>query len=152
MIGTELAGFLEEGLSLHIGTRDANLNPEGARVAAVKVGRQGTSLTAYIPEAAFDRHRANLESNGFAAISVGRPVDDRACQVKGNVVEIRPAAEEEHALVAAQWDGFMRQLEMIGIPRAVAAGWSMWPAIAVTLKVTAVFEQTPGPQAGTPLA
>lgn len=152
MIEPPLASFLEEGLSLHIGTRDASLQPQGGRVSAVKVKPGGVHLVAYVPEAAFSRLRANLESNGVAAISFGRPIDDRACQVKGSVVDIRPATDGERELVATQWDGFMRQLEMIGIPRAVAGGWSSWPAVAVTLKVTAVFEQTPGPQAGIPIA
>jgi hypothetical protein len=148
MIEPQLAAFLEEGLSLHIGTRDASLQPQGGRVSAVKVEAGGRHLVAYVPEAAFSRLRSNLESNGLAAISFGRPIDDRACQVKGSVIDVRPATDGERELVATQWDGFMRQLEMIGIPRAVAGGWSSWPAVAVTLKVTAVFEQTPGPHAG----
>lgn len=149
MIDPQLASFLEEGLSIHIGTRDASLRPEGARAAAVKVDPDGMHLVTYVPEVAFSRLRPQLESNGYAAVGFGRPVDDRACQVKGSVVGIRPATEDERELVARQWEGFMRQLEMIGIARAVAAGWASWPAVAVTVKVTSVFEQTPGPQAGT---
>jgi hypothetical protein len=152
MIDPQLAGFLEEGLSLHIGTRDAALNPEGARAAAIKVEPDGTHVLVYVPAAAMTRLRGHLESNGLAAISVGRPVDERACQVKGLVVDIRDARDEERPLVAAQWDGFMRQLELIGIQRGVAAGWSMWPAVVLRLRVTAVFEQTPKPDTGYALA
>ena len=151
MIEAPLAGFLEEGLSIHIGTRDAALHPEGGRAAAVTVSADGRQLVVYVPEAAFSRIRPNIEANAYAAIGFGRPVDDRACQVKGNVLSVRPATEDERAVVTLQWDGFMRQLEMIGIPRRLAANWSMWPAVALTMKVTAVFEQTPGPQAGTPI-
>ena len=152
MIDPQLASFLEEGLSLFIGTRNAAMEPEGARAAALKVDPDGRHLVAYVPEVAFSRIRPNTEENGYVAISVGRPVDDRACQVKGTVVSIRQAEHAERELVAWQWDGFMRQLEMIGIPRGLAAGWTMWPAVAITVKVTAVFEQTPGAQAGTPIA
>ena len=151
MIDPQLASFLEEGLSLFIGTRNATLEPEGARLAALKVDPDGRHLVAYVPEAAFLRIRPNTEDNGQVAISVGRPVDDRACQVKGTVVSVRQAEHAERDLVAWQWDGFMRQLEMIGIPRGLAGAWSMWPAVAITVKVTAVFEQTPGAQAGTPI-
>ena len=152
MINPPLAAFLEEGLSLHIGTRDADLNPQGGRAAAMTVEPDGTHVLVYVPERAMMRLRANLESNGLAAISIGRPVDERACQVKGLVVDIRPAREDEQALVAAQWDGFMRQLESIGIQRAVAAGWSMWPAVALRMRVTSVFEQTPRPDTGYAIA
>ena len=152
MISPPLASFLVEGLSIHIGTRDADLRPEGGRAAAVTVSPDGRQMVVYVPETAFSRLRPNIDANGYAAIGFGRPVDDRACQVKGNVLDVRPATDDERALVASQWDGFMRQLEMIGIPRGLSANWSMWPAVAVTMKVTAVFEQTPGPQAGTPIA
>ena len=152
MIDSTLASFLEEGLSLHIGTRDAALNPQGGRAAALTVEADGSHVLVFVPEAAMARLRANLESNGLAAISIGRPVDERACQVKGLVVDIRPAREDEQPLVAAQWDGFMRQLEAIGIQRAVAAGWSMWPAVVVRVRVTAVFEQTPKPDTGYAIA
>lgn len=148
MIEPGLASFLEEGLSLHIGTRDSHLHPEGARAAALKVDADGRHLTVYVPEAAMVRLRPHLDDNGLAAISIGRPQDDRACQVKGTVVDVRAAREDERALVAEQWDGFMRQLELIGIPRELAGGWAMWPASAVRIRITAVFEQTPGPQAG----
>ena len=152
MITPSLASFLEEGLSLHIGTRDVDLNPQGGRAAALVVEPDGLHVLVYVPNRAMARMQADLESIGMAAVSIGRPVDERACQVKGVVVDIRPARGDEQALVAAQWDGFMRQLELIGIQRAVAAGWSMWPASVVRMRVTAIFEQTPKPDTGYAIA
>jgi len=55
-------------------------------------------------------------------------------------------------LLQKQWDGFLTQLEMIGIPRVSATNWTTWPAVAIRLKVTTIFEQTPGPQAGVQIA
>ena len=51
----------------------------------------------------------------------------------------------------AQWNGFVNQLEQIGITRKAVLGWTIWPAVAIRLKVTSVFEQTPGTSAGTQL-
>lgn len=151
MIDPQLAGFLEEGIGIHIGTRDERLQPNGARAAAVKVDDDGLHLVVYVAEAAAARLISNLESNGQAAVSFGRPIDDRACQVKGIFVGVRPASTAEQPLVQAQRNGFLEQLERIGIPRANAANWAIWPAVAIRLKATAIFEQTPGPQAGVPL-
>ena len=151
MIDRALAGFLEEGLSLHIGARDARLQPSGARAAAVVVEPDGSHVVVYVPDLGASRILPDLESNGQAAISAARPTDDRACQVKGTVTGIRKAAPDERRMIAAQWQGFMRQLELIGIPPDLALGWATWPAIAIRIRVTAVFEQTPGPLAGTPL-
>jgi hypothetical protein len=152
MIGADLGRFLEEGLAIHVGTRDTRLRPNGARAAAATVAGGGRQLIVYIPDVAARRLLPDLESNGHAAVVFCRPTDDRACQVKGVFAGSRAATPGERALVRAQWNGFLVQLERIGIPRAVSARWVTWPATAVTLAVTELFDQTPGPQAGTPLA
>lgn len=152
MIDPELAAFLEQGLGIHIGTRNDQLHPNGARAVAAKVEGGGTHLVVYVAEIAATRLRADLESNGQAAVVFGRPEDERSCQVKGVFVDIRSATENERPLMQKQWDGFLGQLEMIGIPRVSATNWITWPAVAIRLKVTTVFEQTPGPQAGAQIA
>jgi hypothetical protein len=151
MIDRALADFLEEGVSLHIGARDARLQPSGARAAAVKVEPDGSHMVVYVPDLGASRILPDLEANGQVAVSFGRPIDDRACQVKGTVTAIRKATPDERPIITAQWQGFVRQLELIGIPADLALGWANWPAVAIRMKVTAVFEQTPGPLAGTPL-
>jgi hypothetical protein len=151
VIDRALAGFLEGGVGIHIGARDERLRPAGARAVAVKVDEDGRHLQVYVPAIAAARVLPHLQANGQAAVVFGRPVDDRACQVKGLFAGARPAREDEQPLVHAQWDSFLVQLEQIGYPRQSSAGWSIWPAVAIRLKATALFEQTPGPQAGTPL-
>ena len=151
MINRQLAGFLEEGLGIHIGTRDERLQPHGARAVAVRVDEDGAHLVVYVSKIAAARVLPGLESNGQAAVDFGRPTDDRACQVKGVFVRARAATAKERPFIEAQWDAFRATLERIGIPRATSAGWTTWPAVAIRLKATALFEQTPGPQAGVPL-
>jgi hypothetical protein len=152
MIAPELAGFLEQGLGIHVGTRDARLRPAGCRGLAALVEADGKRMVVYVAKAAAARIRPGLDEAGQVAVSFGRPEDDRACQVKGIVLDTWDAAAGERAVVAAQWDGYLRQLERIGIPRAIAANWQTWPALGIRLRVTAVFEQTPGPQAGAAFA
>jgi hypothetical protein len=152
MIDAQLAAFLQEGVGIHIGTRDEARRPNGARAIAVHVEHGGAQLVVYVAAVAAARLIADLESNHQAAISFGRPTDDRACQVKGTFIEARPATEEDRALVTTQWDGFLGSLEQIGIPRAATRAWVTWPAVAIRLRATAVFNQTPGPDAGVPFA
>jgi len=152
MIGPELAAFLEQGLGIHIGMRNDQLHPNGARAVAAKVDSGGSHLVVYVAEIAAARLRADLESNGQAAVVFGRPEDERSCQVKGVFLDIRAATESERPLLEKQWDGYLGQLEMIGIPRVSATNWVTWPAVAIRLKVTTIFEQTPGPQAGAQIA
>ena len=152
MIDAQLAAFLQEGVGIHIGTRDEALRPNGARAIAVHVENGGADLVVYVSAVAAARLVADLESNGQAAVSFGRPTDDRACQVKGLFVAARAATDGERARISAQWNGFLGSLEQIGIPRAATAGWVTWPAVAIRLRADAVFNQTPGPDAGVALA
>ncbi len=152
MIDAQLAAFLEQGVGIHVGTRNERLEPNGARAVAAKVEDGGSHLVVFVAEIAAARLRRDLESNGQAAVVFGRPEDERSCQVKGVFVDIRSAAESERPMLEKQWDGFLNQLQMIGIPRVSASNWTTWPAVAIRLKVTTIFEQTPGPQAGAQIA
>ena len=152
MIDAALAQFLQEGLGIHVGTRNERLEPNGARAVAVHVEPDGAHVVVYFAKVAAKRILADLEANGQAAVTFARPPDERACQVKGVYVSARAARPNERAGVLAQWGAFLDKLETIGIPRANVAGWVSWPAIAIRLKVTALFDQTPGPQAGTALS
>lgn len=151
MLDDPLAGFLEEGLAITLGTRNARLEPNGARVVAVRVDPDRRSLVAYVPQVAAAPLLADLETNRQAALGFARPVDDRACQVKGTWVESWVAGPDERPLVERQWEGFLDQLARVGIPRLASEHWIWWPAVAIRVRVTAVFSQTPGPTAGVQL-
>lgn len=151
MIDEQLAAFLHDGVGIHIGTRNARFEPNGARAVSARVEPDGKHLVVYLAAIAAERVMPDLESNGQAAIVFARPRDDRACQVKGTFVSSRPVDEGERAAALAQWKAFLEGLEYIGIPARSAATWIHVVDVAIRLKVTAIFDQTPGPQAGTAL-
>jgi len=148
MIEPDLRAFLEAGVGIHIGSRTSRLEPNGARGLAVKVEDDALHLTVYLAEAAASRVVPDLKTNGAVAVGFARPIDDRACQIKGIFVTARPATEDERETIERQFDGFRDNLERIGIPRIGTSGWMTWPAVAIRFRATAIFEQTPGPDAG----
>ena len=148
MLDKNLTEFLEQGVAIHIGTRNVRLEPNGCRVTAVRVEDEGRCLVAYIPRVATKAVLDDLQSNGQAALSFARPADDRAVQVKGEFLSLKDADAAEEKFAASQWQGFLNQLDMIGLPGAGTATWTMWPCVAVRIRVTALFSQTPGPEAG----
>ena len=153
MLDKSLTEFLEQGLAIHIGTRNEALRPNGCRVTAVRVEEQGRHLVAYLPVAATPAVLADLRSNGQAALSFARPTDDRAVQVKGSFISARDAEPSEEAFVLGQWQALLRELDMIGLAALTSTStWLMWPCVAVTIRVSAVFSQTPGPEAGAVLS
>lgn len=151
MIDRPLAEFLEGAVGIHVGTRNDELEPNGARGVAAAVEDGGSQIVVYLARVAAERLLPDLRSNGQAAVSFGRPVDERACQVKGVFVDARDAADAERPRVAAQWESFQANLEQIGIARETYAAWVTWPCVAIRLRVSALFEQTPKPGTGGPL-
>ena len=72
--------------------------------------------------------------------------------MKGVFVSAAQAAAEDQPVVLAQWHGFLRQLEIIGTPGESTRTWITWPCVAIRLRVTALYSQTPGPDAGAALS
>ena len=114
MLNRELAAFLQEGLGIHIGTCNDRLEPNGARGLAVAVDDDGMHLEVFLTEVAAARLMPDLKVNGKIAVSFGRPVDDRACQVKGDLVSVRAAEPGERHAISSQFDGFLAGLERTG--------------------------------------
>jgi hypothetical protein len=117
-------------------------------VTAVRVEDEGRHLVAFIPKAVTPAVFDDLRSNGQAAVSFTRPSDDRAVQVKGEFVGIEDVPDADERFAKSQWEGFLRQLDSIGLPGRATATWALWPCVAVRIRVTALFSQTPGPEAG----
>jgi len=150
-ISEELAAFLESGLAILVATRDRDLQPDGAVAWAARVHDDRVGLTLYMHDQAAAEMLRNLEQHPEIAIDLDRPTSHRACQVKGRYLSSRPARDEERSIVERQMDRFAVDLEAIGIPRPMTAGWTTWPCTAIELRATQLFEQTPGPGTGEPL-
>ena len=52
MISPEQAAFLQDGVAIHVGTRDERLRPNGARALAVRVDEDGAEMVVYVVKAA----------------------------------------------------------------------------------------------------
>lgn len=152
MVDREMAAFLEDGVGIHIGTRNASLEPNGARAISVKVEPDGGHLLVLISQTAAARVLPDLEDNGQAAVVFARPTDERSCQVKAVFAGVRAVNGAERAHARAQWNAFLSNLEFIGIPRVSSRTWIDVPDLAIRLRITAVFEGTPGPAAGKALS
>ncbi|MEC7520660.1 MAG: hypothetical protein VYE22_12380 [Myxococcota bacterium] len=150
VIPSEVASFLQDGLIMFLGTRDPERVPEAVLAAGARVLPDGT-LEAYVPSVFAQATRANAAHNGEVALSVSRVTDDRSMQLKGRLVALRDATDDDRRFL----DGLLERREAafakVGIPRSVSARLVSWPCVAVRFRVASMFEQTPGPSAGEPL-
>jgi hypothetical protein len=143
--------FLESGVSLVVATHDAELTAHCAFAVGLRVHAGGRRVAVYLPRRPAAASIADLESNGAVAITACNPVDFRTLQLKGRAVRVAEAPEVERRLVLAYRDALAERLEQVGDPRALVGRLAVWPAVAVEVELEAVFEQTPGPRAGSPL-
>ena len=147
-LSDELIEFAESGVSIMVGTCDAELRPETMRCGGAQVAADRQHVTVWVNAELAQRTLANLQVNPRIAVVFTRPVDHRSVQLKGELVEVRPANEEERVLSDRHLAGFVEQLYCIGMPRAVTRRLRFWPGMAITFVATELFHQTPGPGAG----
>ena len=108
-----------------------------------------SAVTVYLPVATAAQMVANLATTRLIAVVSSFPVDHITIQLKGRSRAVRVAGEDERVRVTGWLDKFAGVVGALGLPRAVTLGLAHWPAFAVEIEVDAVFDQTPGPRAGT---
>lgn len=149
-IADELVAHFEGGVSVLVGTRDAQLRPTALRGAGARVSADRTQLHLFIPVATGARTIANARDNGRIAVTFSRPSDYRSIQVKGRVVDIHDTPAEERAWIERYRRDFGDDLAFVGIARGISARLSVWPSATITMTIESMFDQAPGPNAGKP--
>ena len=143
---------VEPGISVIVGTVDADGLPSCCRAIAVSTRDDFDTITVYVPAATAQETLANVATTRRVAVVCTAPLSHDSVQIKGVTRGVRLAPAGDQAFVAERLDRFADVLEKIGLPRRVTRSMAHWPAFAIDVSVEQVFEQTPGPKAGTPIA
>jgi hypothetical protein len=109
------------------------------------------TVTVFVPMATSADTMANLAATGRLAVVTTHPISHCATQLKGIVERTRQARDEEEPFIVAHFGGFGGVLNTIGYPLRVTRSIAHWPAFAVEMRVDEIYEQSPGPKAGTRL-
>jgi hypothetical protein len=148
IISTEVAQFLEAPLSTLASGCSREGIPSCSRVLGIRCESDGTHVTLWLHEETSRDLMADLAATGVLAVVRVHPLDNRSIQLKGRAVSVKPVDESEKPQVAAKVSEFVDACEQMGIRRAITERIAYWPAVAVTLEVAQLFDQTPGPGAG----
>ena len=151
MLPQRLEQCLAEGMSIIVGSVDPHGVPACCRGLAVKSDDDLTTATVYVPMAVSRDMIANVATTGRIAVAATYPLDNRSIQLKGRTSAARVARDDENRFVWRRFEAFAAVLETIGIPVSFPSRAPMWPAFAIELRVEEIYEQTPGPRAGTRL-
>jgi hypothetical protein len=156
-ISAELKAFLESGVSVVVGTRDAELAPEITRAWGLLVSKDRKSLSLCVPLATSQKTLDNLAGNGQIAVCCSLPTSYRTVQLKGQCIKTTDPRSADLAAVEGHREAFSRLNVRIGFARERTE--TFWrkeletSPVLVKLRVIPeqVFDQTPGPDAGSPL-
>jgi hypothetical protein len=149
-IPQDLVEFVESGVSVLVGTRDADLRPRASRAGAASVSKDRREVTIYMTDS-WKGALEDIAQNGEIAVNFTRPYDNHAVQLKGKVVRVAPPSETPRDLVERYLAAYAEQLYIVGIPRSLTKRLVVWPAVGVTFEVREMYVQTPGVDAGKPL-
>jgi hypothetical protein len=149
MLSEALRLSTEGGMSIILGTVDADGNPATCRGVALQAGDSELStVTVYIPVATGQQAIANIATTRRIAVVSSEPISHRAVQFKGVSRSVRLARADEAKLIEDRMAAFSDVLDRLGVPQRVVWSMTHWPAFAVEIAVEEIFDQTPGPKAG----
>jgi hypothetical protein len=148
------AAFLQSGLSISVGSRDAGHIASIARAVACRVSPDRRRVTVFIPERPAEKVLADIRDCGAIAACFSEPKTHRTIQLKGVDAKVAPLEEGDAALVARQAEGLVAEMKRLGyaeaLMRAIFSARAEGLA-AIVFTPSAGFAQTPGPRAGSKL-
>jgi hypothetical protein len=152
LIEPDVQAFLESPCSQIVATVDADGLPEASRGWAVDVlpgGRQLRLLLASTEAVTL----ANVAATGVIALTATHFQTLSSVQIKGRVTAVEPRTAADRIRFEAFCAGCVHAIaELDGTPEELV--WRMAPldVVACRVEVAEVYDQTPGPVAGSRLA
>ena len=150
MLSERLQSCLNGG-SILVGTVDAEGVPATCRGIAGRIDDALRRFTVYVPVQTAQETIANVATTRRIAVGVSQPLTHQSLQIKGATAGVRLARPDEAPLLQQTVETVAAILEEVGLPRRLSRAMNHWPAFAIDVVVEDIFEQTPGPNAGTPI-
>jgi hypothetical protein len=145
--------FLESGCALIVGTVNADGEPHANRGWGLTVLPGDGDHIRLLLDADDPRALADLTAAGAIAITGADVRTLQSVQLKGRFVGSEPADDDDRARVRRFCDGFFGDVVAVdGTPRELLERLVPDDYVACTIAIGEVYDQTPGPGAGAPLA
>ena len=150
-IDDELATYLQPGpYSLIVASSDRDRLPDAVRAWGPRVHDDRKGLDLFVGREASRKLVSNLAANDTIALSIANVTTYQALQLKGRCIEITEAQPEELAQVHKHSEAFVAGVQLIGISERAARGMLVSDVVKLIIAPDLLFDQTPGPEAGSP--
>ena len=148
MLDERVRRCLAPGTSVLVATVDAQGIPSCCRAVALTSADDLKSVAVYLPIATSQQIIQDIATTHRMAVAVTHMVEHFSTQLKGTAHAARLARDDEAALVESRQQAFGDVIHGLGVPRRLTRSLAHWPAFVIDMGVEDVFEQTPGPKAG----
>ena len=150
-VDDELATYLRPGpYSVIVAACGANLAPEAVRGWGTRLLEDGSTIDVFVGREPAHRLVSALSQRKAMALSVANVTTYQALQLKGTCLEIGVADEADRARVRTHFEAFVAGVKRVGISEQAARGTLVTDVIRLRFAPDQLFDQTPGPDAGTP--
>ena len=154
MIPSELVDFVHGPHAIAIGARDDKLMPTGAMAIGAIVDAESDVITVFVADTYVAGMLGDLKGNRAVTMLTGHGPKHETYQFKGECIGTRPTTEQEKAIQEIHRTKLINRFkaEMGDLSDKYWGGFLYHPSTAISIKVSAIFDQTPGPKAGTEIA
>jgi hypothetical protein len=157
LLPADLVRMADTGVVVIVGTRDKDRVPEVSRAWGVRVLPECDALEVCVSSHVCGRTLDNLADNQQIAVTITSPLNYRSFQVKGRAIETGSIAPSDLERIMRHQRAFTDEVVSVGLPEPAAVrlfSIEMEDAPEITkirVLVETVFNQTPGPGAGSRL-
>lgn len=146
-----LRAFLESGSALILASVDEHGTPHASRAWGLDVVSETT--VRLLLDGDDEQLHANLAANGAVAITASSVTTLRSIQLKGRATAPGRIAPDDPARMQRYCEEFFADVQATdGVPRHLLERIVPGTLATCDVEIDAVFDQTPGPRAGTALA
>lgn len=152
MFSTDLVALLESGCALIVGTAGPDNVPHASRAWGLDVLDAGTGRVSLLVDRADALTLQNVDGGGRIAVTGADVLTLRSAQLKGRVVSTSAASTADDQRSSRYCTAYHDAVMMVDdIPRSLMQRMVPVGLVRCEIDVDEVFDQTPGPSAGSPL-
>jgi len=143
ILSNQIKDHLKGPKSSYAGTRDKEFRCEIVRVVGVTPTGHD-SIKFFIAEATGAKTLDNVRSNKIVTLSTTNIFTSESYQIKGRLINARPATEEENTFVRDYMASFDEAASKLGFePGMLSSKLLSHPALAIEFVADQIFDQTP---------
>lgn len=150
-LSAQMNSFITSGLSITASARDSRLIPSICRILACTTHQQGALVRLFLVKSQALQLLRDIAANGRIAVVFNQPSSHRTLQIKGINAHETAVLDTDLAAITAGCKGFADNVLLLGFDYAFSRAFQHYTLpdlTAIDFTLSALFEQSPGPDAG----